>query len=127
MVILGLINLVGLVGAVFVGVVFRKIKKREPTFTDEGVLIVVKELYDKYTISESMLIFFAILSKIVYCVLFITNVHQVTAITYNILISVEILSLACICGSMGIELMLWLKYQVRIVASGKASGQNNYI
>ena len=74
------------------------------------------------TMCESAMIASAILAKLTYLGIVMTNLKSVTHVTYNLLVGIEIISLSCICGSMGVELMFWLKYQVRIVASGKSSG-----
>jgi hypothetical protein len=110
MIFLGVICFTFVMTATYLFIKYMKLKRIAPVITDEGAVIPPKQIYDTPTICELVMITSAILAKLAYFVAVMTNLKNVTQITYNILVGIEIVSLSCICGSMGVELMFWLKY-----------------
>jgi hypothetical protein len=127
MYILACVCLTLLIWAVMILTRYCKLKRIQPIQDDEGVIHYPEKIYDRHTIGGLTILGLAIVSKLAYYWLIYTNLQNETTIPFNVIVGIQIISIMCLCGSMAVELNLWLKYQVHIKACGKASGQNEYL
>lgn len=104
-----------------------KLKRIQPIQDDEGVIHYPEKIYDRHTIVGLTILNISIVSKLVYFWLICTNLQNETTIPFNIIVGMQIISIMCLCGSMAVELNLWLRYQVRIKTYGNAKSQNEYL
>ena len=104
-----------------------KLKRIKPFIDEEGNVHPPERIYDQHTILTLLSISAAALTKGLYLFLALLDLYQVTTITYNQLISLEIFSVICLCGSLSTELDIWIKYQVRLKIAAKTSGQTEYV
>jgi uncharacterized membrane protein len=89
---------------------FHKLKRIMPTTDDEGVVHYPEKIYDRHTTGGLVLVSLAILTKVTYFGLIYFNLRNVSTITFKYIVTMQLVSIMCLCGAMAVEINLWLKY-----------------
>jgi len=103
-----------------------KTKRCKPTIDDEGNTQPPNQVYDSYTIAEMVLVICALLLKIAFFGIVMTNTQLITEINPKYFETIQIVVVAIIGAALGIELDLWFKYECRIKCAGLKTGKDSF-